>query len=67
MSGLSDHDYPNLAAQGVGLEALKHFSVTKKIPIPPELREHHGSILLFCVVPYVGTLHVFLYTCSCRM
>lgn len=50
LSGLYNHDYPNLSEVGVYLDSLAEITVEKKVPLPPELVEQFGSILykFFC-------------------
>ena len=46
LSGLHDHDYPSLPEVGVGLESLSELMLEKRVPLPPELVEQFGRILL---------------------
>ena len=46
VSGLHDYDYPSLLESGIGLEALPEVSNVKRVPLPPELVEQFGRILV---------------------
>ncbi|XP_059140242.1 nuclear pore complex protein Nup155-like [Physella acuta] len=50
LSGLYNHDYPNLSEVGVYLDSLSEITVEKKVPLPPELLEQFGRMQCNCMM-----------------
>lgn len=45
VSGLDDHDYPNLNIASMTLTNINQMKIHSKIPLPSEVMEHFGRIL----------------------
>jgi len=45
VSGLDDHDYPNLNGASMTLTNINQMKMLNKIPLPSEVMEHFGRIL----------------------
>lgn len=45
VSGLDDHDYPNLNGISMSLTNINQMKIHSKIPLPSEVMEHFGRIL----------------------
>lgn len=45
VSGLDDHDYPNLNGASMTLTNINQIKIHSKIPLPSEVMEHFGRIL----------------------
>lgn len=45
VSGLDDHDYPNLNGASMSLTNINQMKIHSKIPLPSEVMEHFGRIL----------------------
>lgn len=45
VSGLDDHDYPNLNGASICLTNINQMKIHSKIPLPSEVMEHFGRIL----------------------
>lgn len=49
VSGLTDHDYPNMTGYSVTTNSIHQMRLFNKVPLPPEVLEHFNRILfLFC-------------------
>lgn len=46
-SGLTDNDYPNLTGLSKSFANINQLKIVNKVPLPPEVLEHFGSILFF--------------------
>lgn len=44
VSGLDDHDYPNLNGASISLTNINQMKIHSKIPLPSEVMEHFGRI-----------------------
>jgi len=51
-SGLHDFDYPSLLDTGIGIDGLSEISHVKRVPLPPELVEQFGRILVDLLFPF---------------
>lgn len=45
VSGLTDHDYPNLTGYSGSTNSMQQIRLFNKVPLPPEVLEHFNRIL----------------------
>lgn len=45
VSGLDDHDYPNLSGASMNFANINQMRMHGKVPLPSEVMEHFGRIL----------------------
>ncbi|KAG7189622.1 hypothetical protein KM043_017304 [Ampulex compressa] len=50
VSGLDDHDYPNLNGTSVSLTNINQMKMHSKIPLPSEVMEHFGHMQCHCMM-----------------
>ena len=50
VSGLLDFDYPSLADPKIGLGSMKELGDVRRVPLPVELVEQFGRILVAVVI-----------------
>ncbi|XP_077271412.1 nuclear pore complex protein Nup154 isoform X2 [Temnothorax americanus] len=50
VSGLDDHDYPNLNGVSVALTNINQIKIHSKIPLPSEVMEHFGHMQCHCMM-----------------
>lgn len=56
VSGLDDHDYPSLHGSSISLTNINQMKIHSKIPLPSEVMEHFGRILVIFYVYHVYVL-----------
>ncbi|XP_014476453.1 PREDICTED: nuclear pore complex protein Nup155 isoform X3 [Dinoponera quadriceps] len=50
VSGLDDHDYPNLNGGSMSLTNINQMKIHSKIPLPSEVMEHFGHMQCHCMM-----------------
>ncbi|KAL0121289.1 hypothetical protein PUN28_008744 [Cardiocondyla obscurior] len=50
VSGLDDHDYPNLNGASMTLTNINQMKIHSKIPLPSEVMEHFGHMQCHCMM-----------------
>ncbi|XP_029678395.1 nuclear pore complex protein Nup155 isoform X1 [Formica exsecta] len=50
VSGLDDHDYPNLNGASISLTNINQMKIHSKIPLPSEVMEHFGHMQCHCMM-----------------
>lgn len=50
VSGLDDHDYPNLNGASITLTNINQMKIHSKIPLPSEVMEHFGHMQCHCMM-----------------
>ncbi|XP_012260855.2 nuclear pore complex protein Nup155 [Athalia rosae] len=50
VSGLDDHDYPNLSSAAMSFANINQMRMHGKVPLPPEVMEHFGHMQCHCMM-----------------
>ncbi|XP_046432876.1 nuclear pore complex protein Nup155 [Neodiprion virginianus] len=50
VSGLDDHDYPNLSGTSISFSTINQMRMHGKVPLPSEVMEHFGHMQCHCMM-----------------